>query len=32
MKLDHIALVVMQALNLTASIAILYIFWIGGWW
>jgi len=22
----------MQALNLIAACAVLYIFWIGGWW
>jgi len=32
MKPGHIALVVMQALNLAVSVAILYIFWCGGWW
>lgn len=32
MKPGHIALVVMQALNLIAACAVLYIFWVGGWW
>ncbi len=33
MKPDRPALIlVMQALNLIAACAVLYIFWIGGWW
>jgi hypothetical protein len=33
MKPDSRALIVTtQALNLIAACAVLYIFWVGGWW
>ncbi len=33
MKPDSLPLILtMQALNLIAACAVLYIFWVGGWW